>query len=179
MNTEHANKLWNSLIRNILYVKRLSPFKMQLNKCMEEKPLRDVQFQDTTTGSVGLISKVSKVRNYSGKVSPFFLGTFRTRIKTVSSRRLIWLCMAILVGLGVFVHGEIIQYGCYPIGVNLAHLLTKRLLIRLQGVCTHGLFLDTAVTKQLLLDMPTAILCCLLFTSNRVSLVQQLSIFCD
>lgn len=152
----------------------LSLFKRQPNKFMEEKPLRDVQFQDSTTGSVGLISKMLKARNYSGKVSPFFLGTFRTRIKTVSSRRLIWLCMAILVGLGVFVHGEIIQYG-----MHLVHSLTKRLLIRLQGVCIHGLFLDTVVTKQLLLDMPIAILCCLLFTSNRVSLVQQLSIFCD
>lgn len=138
-----------------------------------KKNLRGVRFQGTTTGSVGLNSKVSKVRGYSGKVPPFFSGAFRTRIKTVSSRRLIWLCMAILVGLGVFVHGEIIQHGCYLIGMHLVHSLTERLLICLQGVCTHGLFLETVVTKQLLLDMPIAILCCLLFTSNRVSLVQQ------
>lgn len=67
--TELVNTLWNSSISDILDVKSLCYFKRQLNKFMEE-PARDVPFQDTTAGSLGLKSKVPEVREYSGKVSP-------------------------------------------------------------------------------------------------------------
>lgn len=117
------------MIRNILDVKSLHSFKMQLNKLIEEKTLRDVQFQDMTTGSLCLNRKVPKV--FLGKCplsfpTLSFWGTFRIRIKIVSSRHLVCPCMAILVGLGLFVHGEIIQYGCYPVDVYLVHPLTRK-----------------------------------------------------
>lgn len=86
--------------------------------------------------------------------------------------------MAIHVDLGLFFPGEILQCGC-SVEVHLVHSLTKSLLIRFQGICMHGLLLDTVITQQLLLGNPVALFCCLLLASNRVSLVQQLSIFCD
>lgn len=149
---------------------------------MEEKPPRDVPFQDTTADSLGLNSKVPETREYSGKASPILsytslLGTFRNRINIASSKQLSCPCMAILVDLGPFVPREILQCGC-SVEVYLVHSWTKSLLIGFQSVCMHGLLLDTVITQQLLLGNPIALFCCLLLASNRVSLVQQLSIFC-
>lgn len=78
------------------------------------KKKRDVLFQDTTAGSLGLNSKVTE--SILEKCSPFFpvpflLGAFRNRVNPVSSRCLAWYCASILVHLDPFVPGEIPQRG--------------------------------------------------------------------